>query len=597
MSLKLPADVTAMKRVVVGYVPPTMYVWGLNATNRARHLEHLRSFYDGTQHNHQDSGWNGTKRIPGVAYMNERLNPMSFVPGYTQEPAPGWGNRRPDTPHGIHRQIVTRFTDLVLSDTSRPSVTVPSDPSAESYVSVIMDISNTWSSLQQARDYKGSCGSAAVALSVVDGIPTSEALMTSNLWVRSWAQGPDWVPSEIIEQKLVTEEVASEERDGVIETISVWRTRVWTQTHLVLYRDVPEDYNVAVDGSALDEMPSIPVDEVYEHRAGRVPVVWMQNTRNTESPEGEEDVRGTFENSDKLDRVRSFAVRATIANTDPTLVRSDEQRFIQRNLMVRKGHGSEIRVSEKGSVRLLETSGSSVEMAWKTANTLRHDILQAASCVIVDPDTAPAYKSGEALIQLYLAMFARASRLRVPLSSEIRQIVEIWLSIGRSLGVASTEDDDEAQIGKLVLPPRVEKNEDGEIDVSRHDPGRARHVQIRWGEFHKLTMAQVQALLGSLVTANGANPVLSRRTATELAVTALGVGSVEDELERIAEDQKEDLASAARDLARSGSMFPGVDVAGDGALDDERQALSKMLEEDAPQRSVGSSSNDDHDDD
>ena len=47
-------------------------------------------------------------------------------------------------------------------------------------------------------------------------------------------------------------------------------------------------YRLTEDWAEDEPERPIPVEEMTEHRAGRCPVIWMQNTRSLESPEGEE---------------------------------------------------------------------------------------------------------------------------------------------------------------------------------------------------------------------------------------------------------------------------------------------------------------------
>lgn len=566
-------DVRKLSEASREIVPPAMYVWDLPDTGRARTLAARASFCHGTQHSHYEENWGGHSRGAGTAYLDERLKPQGFV---STNSAPVWSGRKPDTPHGLPRQVVSRFTDLLLSEVGRPTLRVPADETTEAYVMQVMESSDSWASLQTARDYKGECGSAAIALSIQNGEPTTEALRTEYLWVRKWADSPQWIPSEVIEQKLVTKMIEDPKNPGELIEVNAWQTRVWTDTHFFEYEDVEEDYGKKKDQN--EEVKPIPIESVAEHLAGRCPIVWMQNTRNTDSPEGREDFRGAYEESDKLDRVRSFSTRSTIANTDPTLVISDNERARKQNPMVRKGHGARIDTSQEGNVKLLETSGNPVKMGWETADQLRHDILQTTSCVIIDPETVGSHRSGEALQFLWTAMEARASRLRVPLGTEIRQISGLWIDLGRKHGVLSMEeldDGDQTEVEGIILPPRLIKKEGQEEPaIGVFDPGKGRYVGIEWGTYHRPTMLQLQALAGALTTVNGGKAVLSQETTTSVAVVAMGLGSPEEERERMEKEKAEAMKEREEIMGAglSGSMFKGLDGAGD---DDVRREQDK----------------------
>lgn len=567
-----PDQIRILREDAHRLVVPAMVVWDLPETARARALMACCTFFDGTQHNHLTEAWTGGERAAGMGYLEERVQPPpGFVASNAAPAAGGWSMRKPDCPHGLTRQVVSRFTDLLLSEVARPMLTTPGDSDTGPTVNQLMESSETWSSLQQARDYKGAMGSSAIVASVVKGEPTSEALMPCHLWVRQWAAVPGWVPEEVIEQKLVTKQVEDPENPGELITENVWKTRVWTTTHEIVYEDVPEDFGEDDDD---DEVSEIPVKEenIIEHRAGRCPVVWMQNTRNTASPEGTEDFRGAYQESDKLDRNRSFGVRATIANTDPTLVHSDHDRNLRSNVMRRKGYGATLETSPEGKYTLLETSGASVDMSWNTSERLRHDILQTVACVIMDPETMGSYRSGEALQMLWLAMEARAGRLRVPLGLEIRQIASIWATLAREWKVSSTEEENPTGI---VLPPREVKEDGKDTKYEVYQPGKGRYVDVKWGAFHRPTMIQFQAMAGALTTANGAKPVLSQQTATEIAVNLLSLGSPDDELARLEAERESAMKEMQESMKGAGaSMFPGLDPEGDKGEARERDAAA-----------------------
>jgi hypothetical protein len=525
-------------------------IWDLPQTARAKALCARHMFYCGRQHTHQTAEWDGSSRDPGVGYLQERLAPQGFVPTNAAAGIP-WGLRRPNAPASLHRQIVNRFSDMLMGRQGRPTLAVPSDPNTEAYLIAVMKESGSWATLHNARSEKGARGSAAVVVSVIDGESQSEVLLPENLWIPEWEPGARWIPKHVFEQKMVLKEERDEET-GKIEAEPYWQTRYWDDTVAIRYEDVPLKWNKE------DPLRPIPEESSVEHQAGRCPVVWLQNTRNTESPEGDEDYVGTYQSSDRLDVVRSFAVRGTIANTDPTLHVSDEDRRLKRGKTYGKGHGAVIETTPAGSAEFIESSGDGVRNAWETAGNLRHDILQTAQCVIMDPETMSGYKSGEALGWLWKSMEHRADVLRVPLESEVAQIAQLWITIGAAVGVTSIETPDETGI---ILPPRkvegetVTKGEATKLEA--HTVGKGKYVEVIWGEYHRPTASQLEQLATALTTANGVGKVISRQTATGIMANALNLDSTEAELLRIEEEDKQEVEDFGK------TQFPGMDPAGD----------------------------------
>ncbi len=550
-----------------------MTVLHLPSTDRAKMLHGRHSFYCGRQHAHLSVNFDGSPCRPGTTYLESRLTGGSL----SNLAAISTGPRKPDTPHGLPRQITERFTDLLLSDDGRPAISAPADPLTDEFVNEIMNASQAWASLQTARDFKGSVGSAAIAVSVQQGVPTTEPILSGHLWVEEWVDSANWIPKVVIEQRLVRAEIRT---DKGIEIKSVWRTRMWDETHVTDYDDVEEDWGKE-EIEAGKAPPEIPFKSSAEHFAGRCPVVWMQNTRCADEPEGREDYYGAYQQGDKLDKVRSFATRSTIANTDPTLVYKEDTHKRLVNPMVRKGHAARIDVSAKGDVKLLEVSGSAVKQAWETAREIRSDILHTTSCVILDHESAASNRSGEAIQLLWQAMEARASRMRVPLAFEIQQVAAIFLSMARVVGVGSVED--ETPKGIILPPKRINPDDEAVPVMGVFEVGKGRHVAIKWGAYHQPTMTQMQSLVTALTTANGAKAVLSQRTTTEIAVATLSLGSVEAERKRMAEELEAEQDQTRRDEADlAATVLPGADPDGDDEIDRLNEKLREDIDKLAP---------------
>lgn len=523
---------------------PKVTVLNLPETYRAKKLRALRSFVEGTQHDHMMARWDGSPRDPGVGYLWARMKPQGFVP---TNAAP-YGMRKPNVSYPLPRQVTMRFTELLLGEGRHPRIEV-ADPSSEAYLEAVTGEADVWDALIEARDYAGSTGSSALVLGVVEGQPVSEMLETAELYVEAWKQGSRWEPLEVVEQRLVEVDSIDPETRKIAKT-KMWRTRMWDTEHVYLYRDVPENYGKKQVDKGLPP-PPIPIQKdddgvpmAFEHRAGRCPVVWIQNTRNNKSPEGRPDNEGALHLADEMDRLQSFIVRAAKANVDPTLVYLDDRIMHRQNPVLRKGWGSVIKGSEKATVSLLEITGASIEMAWKTMMHLRDEYLQTVGCVIVDPQNAGAFKSGEALSLLWRTMEAKANRLRVPIRDALKQLAEIWMQIGHSFDIVSTDapdsqSDDDRDV--MELPPKEVKKDGITVGWSTHSPGKARHAKVAWPPYHVPTATQLQQMAIALSTATGTKPTLSQETGVAAMLLFLGKGDPAEELERLKKQTDESM--------------------------------------------------------
>lgn len=540
---------------------PFMRVWQLGNTPRGGELAQYMRYFDGAQHDHHRLTWGQMVRDPGVGYMQERLKPQGF-----QVVMGGRTPRKPDAPLPLCTQVVNRFTELVIG--TPPVLKVASDLRTERFLQACMDESDAWASLATARNYKGAAKSAAIVLSIEDGQPYTEPIKTQNLWVVSWESRKGWIPKEVIEQVLVSE-TEPDPKTGKLVEVRRWQTRYWNDQVVVHYERVPEDYDVEESGPI-----SIEGEPVF-HGAGRCPVVWMQNTRETASPDGKPDMENdlVLAMCDRLDRLQSNVVQAAGANCAPTVVHKDKKGFGRRGLVVEKGYGAVISLSEVGDAHYLETTGEAVKMGWDSVANFKGAILQTVRCVIVDPDTAGAYKSGNALELLWRSMEGKCNKLRVPLGGEIQQMSEIFINFGVSLGVGNYEKPDDK--AGLRLPPHVHRHPkpEGEIDpalmgrpnaedieVHTHEVGEGRHVQVQWAPYHRPTAEQIDMLTRGLSTATGAKPFLSQESATSALTSYVGQGDPQEEFARLKAEE------AARMEKMAGQMGFGGD---NGGKDDD----------------------------
>lgn len=521
-----------------------MRFMALGETRRAKNLKFAESFFEGRQHGHLKASWYGQPRDPGVNYLWERTRPQGYVPTN----AVPYGDRKPNAPAPTGLKIVSRFSEMLLGEGRAPSLDVPADADTSAFLGAIMDESDCWDTLAEGRDKAGSCGCSAFLLEIYDGAPAVTILDPSDLEIVKWKRGRSWVPVDVIEQRVVS-----------IRGADVVRTRRWTETTSYTYEDVPleqvrenPDMEIRVNG----EIP---------HHAGRCPVVWYQNIRNTKFPESRPDYgfEPVYQLMDRVDRLQSMIGRTVTANVDPTLVKADDPMHTRREGPIQKGHGHVIKTTPKGKVYFLETRGESVEMASRERTHLIRQIEDAVGIVDLEPGDS-AMRSGEAIQQLWRRMEAACNRRRTALTDAIRQIGRIWISLASHFGVSSIEDPVE---GTIALPPRVTESvdDDGQIEteIAAYEVGEGRYIHVLWPPYHYPTSAQVQQLAQGLAVATAQKQVLSQETGVAVLTNALGRGDPKEELRRI---EQEDAAKMA---AFDALQFPD-DGDGDGGGDEEQ---------------------------
>ena len=566
---------------------PDVYVVDRNQDPRYRELCTLFRWFDGTQHDYCYADFMGRSR-PGFCCYGGGGHRDKGMVWPSEAPRVSWDIRRPNAPAGLARQVISRFTELTMG--TPPTLTCPADDDTAAYLTAVFEESCTWDAHQEARDYAGACGSAVMILTVTEGQPNAEALPSFAVDVLRWANRKRWIPAEVIQQYRVEIMTTGPNPRPEIKI----RTILWTEQERIEFEDVPSDWP--------REKPLV-VKESEQHFAGRCPVVWVQNIRRTRDPEGEYDLlnQANLEMCDEVDKVQSHALKATKANTQPTLVRMDDaMSFMQQFPRLAKGSGTEIRVGKGGDAKYLETTGDSVKMGWDSAEKMKDQVLKNVNCYMPESEQITQAPSGVAVAKLRRGMETRGNRIRTAQSWVIRQSAQIWIALGMKFPPSSEDDPKDKSI---VLPPRCykidppepaeapEPPEPGELPepeevaappvppplepkerLGPHKVGKARSVKVGWPPYDHPTPQDIKALAEGLTTAT-ADKVLSRQTATEVLVTAIRVHDPEEEMRRLSDEKAQnqmDLGpllgaptSGAAKAAETGALARGSSSTGE----------------------------------
>jgi hypothetical protein len=530
-------------------------VLGLEATPRARLLTMRWLYYEQRQDDGCSVDWEGYQRTSGEQFLEWRMR------GYVRadQGSIPWGQKRPTCHSMIVGETVDTYTSLLLGDGRQPAIRISGDDASSKAIEALFQHAGVWPVLAEGRKHGGAQGAFGVLVEVRNGKLSTRILRPEHVYIE-WADECDWIPDLVIEQKRVTiERIGS---SGRVECAEVWRTRAWDQTHSYAYRDHPIGSSAPVEGETKVELSEdIELTEPpREHKAGRCPVVWVQNTLCSDEPLGVPDCEAVYEQVDQLDKSMSMVMRGSRANNDPTLVVKDTQSGLSQWTRRRKGYGAEITVSEKGSVELLETKGAAIDQSWKSINALESRIERRTGVVAITPEKASSNWSGIALKILHRTQLNRAGERRNPLGVGIRQLVRITHTLLRSLGMR-----DVGSTGPGIEIPQAERKvtaDDGTIETisEPHDIGTGGAVVLNWPALYEPIPDELRTAADALSKMTGGRPVLSQETSVAYAV-ALAQTDTDPamELERIRGEMAEKVA------AFDETMMPDVADTGDGA--------------------------------
>lgn len=537
----------------------------LGDTAGAEALEHRWLYYKGQQNDHLSFDWEGHPRTAGMTYVDQRRRILGPAPNpNTGGAGIPFGQRRPHCPTTICGQVVDTYTALLLGEGRQPSVRTVGDQDGTELLEALLEHSESWDSLVEARTISGAEGAVAVVPEVIMGEPALRVLRPEHCYVE-WTERRDWVPKLVIEQKLVEVDDIDEASGRVIKR-AVWRTRAWDETFAYVYQDVvqrgseSDEADEKISREDDIELAAPPI----EHQAGRCPVVWIQNTRNSEGPYGEPDCEPVYEQIDQLDKLQSMLARGARANVDPTLYVKDRISYLRRWPTRTKGYGQLLQTSEAGDVKLIEIAGKSFEVSWATFDRVKRQIDLRTGVVTIDAENAGAYQSGVALQLLWRTQNTRAGARRQPLGKAIVQLCGVWLELVRAHGIKSIGSEGEG----IELPLREQAEDESGWTV----PADGASVAINWPSYHEATPQDLDTTARALSMLTGGKQVLSQESAVAVAVNLTQADTdVATELERINEE------GAAKIAAFDDAMRPDVD--GLGGLDTEAPAGAESVQE------------------
>lgn len=529
-------------------------VLGLEETERAKMLTMRWLYYEQRQDDGLTVDWEGYQRHAGESYLQHRFRGRGYV--RAQNSSIPFGQKRPHCHSMLVGETVDTYTSLLLGKGRQPAIRVIGDDESTEAVEAIFGHAGFWPVMAEARKLGGAMGASAVLPEVKKGKLSLRTIRPEHMYVE-WVDEAQWIPEIVIEQTKVEIERLSK-HDGRIETVEVWRTRAWDETHSYAYVDVPVE---SYDGERERQETSGPrrVDieldgDPVEHRAGRCPVVWVQNTLNSAGPIGTPDCEAVFEQVEQLDRSLSMVMRGSRANNDPTLVIKDTRSMLQQWTKRSKGYGQVIEVSDKGAASLLETSGSAVAQSWESIEKLEARVERRVGLTSPTADNSGAYQSGVALQILHRTQTSRAGERRNPLGIGIIQLARIVHTMLRDLGIKPVGSDGPG----IEMPPREvkEPDDDGKIEteIAEHEIGPGGAISLTWPAMHEPIPEELRTAADALGKMTGGLPVLSQETAvayaTNLAQTDTDPAT---ELERIRGERESKVAEFDE------AMMPDVD--------------------------------------
>ena len=491
---------------------------------RQQKLDWLWSWYATTIYDAYMWDWNGRKNLDPI--MRDHVVSAAFIP-------PGFYDggqtnplklRRPDTPTGLAKLIVDRYTSLLFTHRSSPRIVSPGDPDTEDYVAALVEECKLWSHMDRARTYGGAMGSIAVGFKFVEGTPVIE-LHDPRFARAEFAVGGE---HEVIrlEKRYVYSQEDFDAETGEWSTQAVWYRRVIDANSDTLY--APE---LVADGTEPNWKPL----QVVTHGLGFCPVVWIQNLPSESSVDGTPDAHGCYDLIKAYDMMLSQANKGTLANLDPTLV------LITNNPLtgLLKGSDNAIQLPVGSEGKYLEMTGAATTVALNLAKAYRDQVFELAEVVLTGSDEAKSQTATE-VERKFAAMLSKSDRHRVQYGDRgALKLVRMMLKAVRKLNETPQFDETGAlKIVGLNLPPKVTPAKDGKPPafIPRKLGDESAQLMLRWPRYFTPSLLDAQLAVAAAVAAQ-AGQLLDKEHAAEYVAEYFNVEDVQGMLDKVLKEK------------------------------------------------------------
>jgi hypothetical protein len=492
MSSGTPFDSSAAKNVidrVAANGSPMGDAKKRKLSKRQKRLNRLWSYFRVEEYLSRKHDWTGDRVIDRDAINH---GPDQIPPGF--EDAGGsmvpMRDRRPTSPLGLVRTIVTRFTGLLFSNKRNPHIAITGDEHTEYYVTELIKAGRFWPTMVRCRNYGGSMGSACIGFKFIDGDVVFEAF--DPRWCFPQFLDADKRLLSSIEVRYTYPKEVQDE-DGNWTDKLYWYRRVINENIDRIWVDVPDEGGEP----AWDNIAS----EGQEHNLGFVPAEWGQNLTVDSDIDGDPDCQGCYDMVEAIDSLIAQAHYGVQANNDPTLVISTPDEVPE----IRKGSDNAIKLTT-GTASYLEMDGQGTKVAQEMAKMLEERVYRLAACV---PEAVMFAQGGEKtateIERAVGTMLEKADMLREQYGTMVVRILNKLIRAVRHLTQPMRDPaTGDVTRGSINLPPRPRTSVvEGQTITTYEAPtlGPGRHVTLRWGRYYPPTLNDIETAIRAFTTA------------------------------------------------------------------------------------------------
>lgn len=519
----------------------------LKLTERQKELNEYWAYYRVAEHDAKGTDWSGKPLMRRE--MRDMISRQGYIPpGFVD----GGGDtlpmdfRRPAAPLGIVRTIVSRFTGLLFSDRRHPRITVPGDEKTEDYLNALLEQGSFWSNMLLARNYGGAMGSSCFGYKFVNGQCTFEALDPRWCFPEFLGRGYQELSSLTIQYTY-----SKEEKDP---DTGNWK-RVWYWFRRVIDAETDTVW-VPVKCKEHGKEPPWPYikKNSVRHGYGYVPYEWVQNLRVDDETDGDPDAVGCYDAVRIIDQMLSEVWSGTISSCDPTLTLITDMDLHS----VKKGSDNAIRLNQGSSAQYLELNGQGPRIGLEVAKALEDRVFRLAQCV---PDNVLYETGGEKtateIERIFSSMLEKADMLRGQYGPAIVRLCQKLINSVRILTAVRQLEDGRLVRGRIIIPPRVVNQEDGDAVEIPRSIGDGTTCKAQWPPYYRPSFTDIETAI-RLSTQAKDSEVLTKQSTVNFFAPLMDIDPLK---ETHALKKAEEAAAAAEAPEDEEPEEPEVDAA------------------------------------
>lgn len=312
-------------------------------------------------------------------------------------------HRRPSVRYNLARIVVEDSVSLLFSEGHFPSLDCD-DPAVRSFLTDVVKESRLNQVMIEAA-LRGSVGSAAILMRILDGRLFFEALDTTYLTPVWDPTAPDTLIRVVEKYKVLGSVLSSTGYNIEDPDAEYWFQRTWDCAAETWF--VPWPVSSPQTQTTDEQRTTV-------HELGFVPIVWVRNlpgpSATGDANDGACTFRPAIETQIEIDYQLSQAGRGLKYSSDPTLLIKEPA---TSDTEIVKGAGNALVVSEKGDAKLLEIGGTASSAVLDYVRALRELALESIHGNRASADRLTAAQSGRALELMNQGLIWLADNLRV----------------------------------------------------------------------------------------------------------------------------------------------------------------------------------------